>query len=177
MSQPRWSNHARSPCQGALPPHLAQQDPHLVSPAAFVERCHSDPQVQLRVVHPHVPTVDAAACKRAEGKVGLSHQISVCTFAIAGQSVHFKVTSKHQAEWYRSLTRVKHILPIFSPFLFARHTKDQKIPIHAAWFFLLYVQVLIKPPGFFWGRHLHTSVHKRKQRNQDLLAANRETTR
>lgn len=43
--------------------HLSEQNGHLVSPAALVERCHPDPQVQLRVVHPHITTVDTATCK------------------------------------------------------------------------------------------------------------------
>lgn len=53
---------------GLLPPYLAQQDAHLVSPAAFVERRHSDPQVELGVVHPHIPAVNAAAWKEQQAK-------------------------------------------------------------------------------------------------------------
>lgn len=46
-----------------FPSYLSEQNGHLVSPAALVERRHPDPQVQLRVVHPHITTVDASACK------------------------------------------------------------------------------------------------------------------
>lgn len=41
--------------------YLSQKDGHLVAPSAFVEGGHADPQVELGVVHPHVPAVDTAA--------------------------------------------------------------------------------------------------------------------
>lgn len=41
-------------------PHLAQKDAHLVPPAAFVQGSNSDPQIELRVEHPHVSAVDSS---------------------------------------------------------------------------------------------------------------------
>lgn len=56
----RWIHYIFFSC------YLAQQDTHLVPPAAFDKRSHSQPQVELGVVHPHIPAVDTTSWRDTE---------------------------------------------------------------------------------------------------------------